>query len=129
MGHLLTWMLVPFAPDQRLDFTVGDGIVRERMGQQGLSSLDLEHWALVLAIKTDLPEQAGISIDELATHQRQITPAIAALAANLQPLTGSLPGEGTAIGREDIPDKKDRFTRINGMWHEKLHLVQHAGCR
>jgi hypothetical protein len=92
MGHLLTWMLLPFATDQWLDFPPEPGALRECMGQQGLFSLELQHWTLVLAIKTDLPEQAGISICWSATNQRQITPAIATLAANLQPFTGGLPG-------------------------------------
>lgn len=83
--------MAPFATDQRLEFTVSDDIVRERMGQQGLSSLDLEHRALVPAIKTNLLKQAGITICWLATDQRQITPAIAAFAANLEALTRGLP--------------------------------------
>jgi hypothetical protein len=92
MCHLLSRMMVPFATDQRLEFTVGDGIIRERMGQQGLSSLDLEHWALVPAIKTGSGKQVGIIICWLATYQRQITPAIATFATNLQALTRGLPG-------------------------------------
>ncbi|RRR68785.1 MAG: hypothetical protein EI684_17050 [Candidatus Viridilinea halotolerans] len=120
---------MPFATYQRLDLAVGDGAVREHMGQQELPSLDLEDWTLAPAIKTDLFKQAKIIIYWLTIDQRQITPAIATFATNLEALQRGLPGEGTASGGKDIPDKKDWFTRINGMRSKKLHLVQQAACR
>ena len=83
MHDLLSGMVVPFAPHQRLDSSARPCLRRTRMRQQRLTGFKSYHWSCIAPIKAELIEE-GCTISWLQTaDERQIAPTIAPFAPNL----------------------------------------------